>query len=356
MRRLMVLGLVAGLATVLLVAVAASAKPDKVTVCHLNILGEWQVNLVSANGKALDAHLAHGDGLPGGGDVPGMPGYGFDEGCVPVVDGSIVVKKETTPAGGTGFEFTHDIASPNSFTLDDGAFESFTSVVAGTYSVIEMVPPGWDLTSASCDDGSPVTAINLSAGETVTCTFTNIQRGRILVEKVTDPAGSFDVFTFRANYGDFTVAVTDGVPNDSGLLAPGVYSVSEDALSGWTLTSATCDNGDDPSAITLGPGETVTCTFTNSEWGRILVEKVTDPAGSFDVFTFRANYGDFTVAVTDGVPNDSGLLAPGVYSVSEDALSGWTLTSATCDNGDDPSAITLGLNQTVTCTFTNTAN
>jgi hypothetical protein len=33
---------------------------------------------------------------------------------------------------------------------------------------------------------------------------------------------------------------------------------------GWTLTSATCDNGNDPAAITLDAGETVTCTFVNN--------------------------------------------------------------------------------------------
>ena len=34
-------------------------------------------------------------------------------------------------------------------------------------------PSGWEQHSATCDDGSPPSAINVSAGETVTCTFTN---------------------------------------------------------------------------------------------------------------------------------------------------------------------------------------
>jgi hypothetical protein len=38
------------------------------------------------------------------------------------------------------------------------------------------IPAGWELTSATCSDGSPVTAIVLGAGETVTCTFTNVQQ------------------------------------------------------------------------------------------------------------------------------------------------------------------------------------
>ena len=36
------------------------------------------------------------------------------------------------------------------------------------YNVAETVPTGWDLTSATCDDGSPVTNIDVSANETVT--------------------------------------------------------------------------------------------------------------------------------------------------------------------------------------------
>ena len=37
----------------------------------------------------------------------------------------------------------------------------------------ELALVGWDLTSATCSDKSPVTAISLQAGETVTCVFTN---------------------------------------------------------------------------------------------------------------------------------------------------------------------------------------
>ena len=54
---------------------------DKVDVCHREGNGEFHLINVSEN--ALDAHMAHGDGVPGG-SVPGMEGYEFDEACVPV--------------------------------------------------------------------------------------------------------------------------------------------------------------------------------------------------------------------------------------------------------------------------------
>ena len=62
-------------------------------------------------------------------------------------------------------------------------------LAAGTYSVSETVPTGWDLTSATCDDGSDPASIGLAAGETVTCTFNNQKDAVIIVDKVTDPSG-----------------------------------------------------------------------------------------------------------------------------------------------------------------------
>ena len=40
---------------------------------------------------------------------------------------------------------------------------------------------------AKCDDGSPVTNINVDPGETVTCTFNNTKQGKIVVEKEDEP-------------------------------------------------------------------------------------------------------------------------------------------------------------------------
>ena len=74
-------------------------------------------------------------------------------------------------------------------------------LLAGTYSVSEAAVAGWDLTSATCDDGSPVGAISLQPGEVITCTFTNTQRGHILIDKVTDPSGDPATFEFDSNYG-----------------------------------------------------------------------------------------------------------------------------------------------------------
>jgi hypothetical protein len=174
MRRLPILLILALVVTVLALASAASAAPPaKVDVCHFNSLGEWQVNTLRDKGEGIQAHLAHGDALPGQ-EVPGMADYEFNADCQPMlIPGSIVITKATNPAGGIDFGFTDNISAPNSFTLDDGQDVTFNNVVPGTYAVSETVPSGWDLTSATCDGGSTPSAIVVTAGVTVTCTFTN---------------------------------------------------------------------------------------------------------------------------------------------------------------------------------------
>lgn len=271
--------------------------------------------------------------------------------------GTIVVRKITDPSpdpSGTSFGFTAGGGlSPASFSLEDGDSREFDNLLprAG-YSLAESVATGWDLISASCDDGSPVSNIDLGAGETVTCTFHDRQQGRIVVTKETDPSGSAQSFASSTSYGS-GFSLKDAQSNDSGPLTPGSgYSVSESPTPGWDLTSASCDDGSPVTNIVVGAGETVTCTFTNTQRGSIVVKKATDPTGSPDTFSFTSNFaGGFTLQ-DGGTKTTNGLVPGGGYSVAETPRSGYTLTSATCDHGT-PSVVQVRPGQTTTCTFTN---
>lgn len=53
-------------------------RADKVDVCHRE--GNGSFHLINISGNALPAHLAHGDGQPGG-LVPGTPAKQFDSAC-----------------------------------------------------------------------------------------------------------------------------------------------------------------------------------------------------------------------------------------------------------------------------------
>ena len=82
---------------------------------------------------------------------------------------------------------------------------------------------------------------------------------------------------------------------------------------GWSHRRvATCSDGSAPSAIDLGPGEVVTCTFANYlARGNIIVDKVTDPAGDPTSFEFDPSWGSNFLLADAGTPVDSGALLPG---------------------------------------------
>jgi hypothetical protein len=90
--------------------------------------------------------------------------------------GKIVVWKYVTEGSDEDEEFyfiTDFSFGPN--PLSHGEMGMSGQLDEGTYSVEENVPDGWDLESATCDDGSDPSAIDLQQGETVTCTFVNAE-------------------------------------------------------------------------------------------------------------------------------------------------------------------------------------
>ena len=268
--------------------------------------------------------------------------------------GAIIVEKQTLPDGDPQvFAFTSSY-DQDGFSLSDGQSNDSGALLPGTYSVAETVPAGWDLKSTVCTDGSPANAIAVGPDETVRCVFTNEKDANIVVEKQTNPNGDTQVFAFTASYDADGFSLSDGQQNDSGDLNPGTYSVSETVPQGWDLASAVCDDQSNPSSISLAAGETVTCVFTNEKDAKIIVSKQTLPDGAAQVFHFDASYDEGGFNLSDGQSNDSGDLAPGTYSVSEDVPAGWALTSAVCSDESSPSSISLAAGETVTCVFTNT--
>lgn len=260
--------------------------------------------------------------------------------------GTIIVDKVTDPAGSPqSFDFTASYNAAGFSLTDAAAPNNSGKLPTGVYSVAETGVSGWDLTSATCSDGSNPAAIDLGANETVTCTFVNTQRGNIIVKKVTDPTGSPQSFEFTPSYnGGTKFSLKDGEQNDSGLLVPGKYNVAETAVPGWDLTSATCDKGETIADIDVGAGETVTCTFTNTQRGTISVSKTLTNGPSDTTFTFELrelsndndplNPNDDTIgalldskviAANNTPVQLNGLLKPGTYTICEVLPGpGWT--------------------------------
>lgn len=203
------------------------------------------------------------------------------------VQGAVFIGKATNPSGGGGFALTHDfpfISSPFSPVNDGGFFQVLAA--PGNYTLTEVDPtPGFDLTDLACpEDGTQDTTVNIGTrqasiglqhNETVTCTFTNTERGTVNIDKVTAPAGGTG-FSYTTTLGG-GFGLDDGDTQTFNNVVPGTYTVTENdpAPLGFELTSLSCTDsdsggtdstGDVPSrtaTINLDPGETVDCTFGN---------------------------------------------------------------------------------------------
>ena len=291
--------------------------------------------------------------------------------------GAIVVVEDSQPNDAQNFSFTAGGGlSPASFSLDDDSdgtlsnTHTYTNVVVGSgYSISQGSPPsGWDMSSATCDDGSPVSNISVSGGETVTCTFVNRKRGTLVVVEDSQPDDPQD-FSFTAGGGlspasfqldDHNNPALSNTQTFSNIVSRNGYSISEAPVSGWFQTSASCSNGSPVSNIDIPPGQTVTCTFVNTKVARITVVKDAQPNDAQD-FAFAAtglSPGSFSLDDdTNGTLSNTQVfnnLSPGTgYALAESSVAGWDLTSASCSDGSPVSNITLSAGEQITCTFVN---
>ncbi len=204
---------------------------------------------------------------------------------------SITVIKNTVPDNVEDFVFqpSAGVNGGISFILDDdGPGGSATPsqltfpVEPGPHTVTEGPEDLFILDSITCVDptnnssgstGTRIATFDVGVGENVTCTFHNVERvapapGRIVVRKVVVGPASDQQFPFTSSFdGDIAngtdFALVGGQSFDSGPLVPGTFAVNEIVPDGWSLVSASCDDGSPIGAIVLSVGETVTCTFTD---------------------------------------------------------------------------------------------
>lgn len=135
---------------------------------------------------------------------------------------------------------------------------------------IEVDDPYW-----VCD--TSVKTVNITAGQTATVSFCNMQYGKIQIQKAMETVGSLTGWQFRIT--DSSGAEIPGSPfstDETGLilagkLQPGEYKV-EELIPENSLYSCTSEN---PQTVTVKAGETAGVSFTNAlRPGRILIEKV----------------------------------------------------------------------------------
>jgi hypothetical protein len=188
---------------------------------------------------------------------------------------------------GTGsFDFTSSTLTPSPFTLTTTAAgaggkdsRTFGDLSPGTYDVAETVPAGWNLVSATCDEGSDPASIGLSGAETVTCTFVDErEKGAILVTKTRKhaAAGPGDQphpgVDFTVSGGDLSSGVTittdaNGEACLDGLMLSsfvGDYTVTETVPTGYVADGDTSKIVSVTTESTCGDGNEAGVSFSNT--------------------------------------------------------------------------------------------
>ena len=117
--------------------------------------------------------------------------------------------------------------------------------------------------------------------------------------------------------------------------------------------------------VLISKNDVVSCVFTLSQRGSIVIAKVTDPVSSTLSFDFTSNIsGTASFTLTNSITKTISGLAPGTYAVTETVPAGWILQDLVCDDGASASpssgdtatgeaTIKIEAGETVTCTYTN---
>ena len=283
-----------------------------------------------------------------------------------------IVKVATPNDPNVTFAFTNDGASLGS-TNGSG---SFTEPITGNveHDVAEVVPAGWTLTSATCDNGDAPSAVDLRPGGTVTCTFNNSRQTGTLtvikdVENDNGGTATCDDFSFSID-GNTTATNFDASDCTNVLtLATGTYSVTEPAVTGYTTTYANSQNANaNCTDLAVANNANVTCTITNDddEPALTLIKEVdNDNGGDAEAteWTLSATgTGAESTDLSGTTPVSSGAgFKADTYTLAESGgPDGYTAGSWSCvETGTDTtvavtdSQVTVGLGDDVTCTITN---
>lgn len=354
--------------------------------------------------------------------------------------GKLIVKKVTEPADSqAAFEFTVSSSQtvaglPATFSLGHGQSKTLPGLPGGTYTIAEKTQAGWRLASVSCKiaythvgkarsagrrggrprgtghastwPAKPVYDVEggsaqvvVPAGKTVICVFKNVPgpppgTGRIIVQKLTYPAGSAESFSFTIGGmpGDpASFELQDGGLQQTNGLAPGSYTVTEAPKQGWQIASINCWAIDAPApapaydlaagraTVEVVAGGTVICAYLNAqapppppaETGSIIVSKIA-PGATSEAFGFTTGaaapaqpLSPATFTLGNAQSRTFGGVPAGTYTVTEDAFAGWTLQQAVCSDiggaAGGPSATVTGATATINlaggdvvwCVYTN---
>ncbi len=196
---------------------------------------------------------------------------------------------------------------------------------------------------------------------------------KLIVDKVT-PSGDQKKFPFGVsgpgNYSDSFQLASADTPHDSGQIKAGTYTVTETPgdPSVWNAPSVSCkDQGNADvayvsGAVSIAPGATVTCTFTNTKKPQLtVVKKIVGGNGTTDSFDVKVDgttkIEDATSTAPAGTSSGAFAVLAGQHTVAETLGDGspvggnWVVSfGGDCDaNGN----VDVQNDESKTCTVTN---
>jgi uncharacterized repeat protein (TIGR01451 family) len=224
---------------------------------------------------------------------------------------------------------------------------------------------GWSCTGDhTLTNGNELT---VSGSGPVTCTITNDDDAPslTLVKNVTrNNGGTADATDWMLTASGPTPISGPGGATSDATFSAGTYALSESGgPAGYTAGAWTCTNGvtvDAQGQISIGLGQTTTCSITNDDDAPslTLVKNVTkNNGGTADAtdWTLTAS-GPTPISGLGGATSDATFSA-GTYALSEGGgPAGYTAGAWTCTNGiavDAQGQITLTEGQSTTCSITN---
>lgn len=270
----------------------------------------------------------------------------------------LTIRHETAPAADAPFIYTGDLGLFALRAVSAGS-RVFTPP-PGVYRVHELLHPQWALSRLECagdaDGGSLIApeeataAIDLDAGEAITCVFSHARTtsgtGAITIIAAAEPPGGV-AFPFAGSLGEFALTPPNAPARTFAQLRPGSYPVRQVTPAGWALNGITCagdaDNGttllpDEAMAlIDLDEGEAITCTYSSSPpagTGAVTIIHEAIPADGM-VFRYNGDLGGFNLRAPTRPSRSFVELAPGAYTVGYRAVDGWTLEGISCEGDSD---------------------
>ena len=253
------------------------------------------------------------------------------------------------------------------FPVTDGSHTVSETLGNGTTAV-----PTADWTIVFSDDCNSSGVVSVTYGESKTCTITNTKKAKLtVIKKIVGGNGTTDSFDVKVGettkINDATSTAAAGTSVGPFEVTAGVAQTVSETLGNGTTAVPTSDwtiafSGDCNStgSVTVGYGESKTCTITNTKKAKLTVNKLCVPSddnGRFDLRIDGSVVGTGNDAVCGTGTTGAVEVSVGGHTVSEAAGNGTNLADYVSVIGGDCAAsgsVSLAAGDSKTCTITNT--